>query len=132
VQAVLVSGPPGFYDFHECDIAIPFAVRHGYPEQWFIHFPNPALSTREEAAAILPELQRRGIHSYLLVTSDYHTARAARIFASAERDARSGRVFRAVAAPDEFFRAGSWWRIRQSQKIFFDEWCKTFANVIGL
>ena len=26
IPAVLVSGPPGFYGMHECDLAIPFAA----------------------------------------------------------------------------------------------------------
>ncbi len=32
----LVSGPSGEYGLHETDLAIPFAVRHGYPESYFI------------------------------------------------------------------------------------------------
>ena len=35
-RSVLVSGPHGFYGMHECDLAIAFAVRQGYPAEWFI------------------------------------------------------------------------------------------------
>src|ERR1700761_5338999 len=28
----LISGPNGIYGYYECDLAIPFAVRKGYPE----------------------------------------------------------------------------------------------------
>ena len=131
-SAVLVSGPPGFYGVHECDLAIPFAVRHGYPSQWFIPFPNTALSTRAEAEEVLTELRRRKVRSCLLVTSDYHTARSARIYRSAERAAGGGPAIRLVAAPDEFFRADSWWRTRESQKTVFFEWCKTVATTLGM
>src|SRR5262249_4473838 len=79
IPAVLVSGPP-YYHIHESDVAIEYATSKGFPASWFIPFPNDGRSTREEAAAILPELERRGIHSFLLVTSDYHTARAGRIY----------------------------------------------------
>jgi uncharacterized SAM-binding protein YcdF (DUF218 family) len=132
VPAALVSGPRGFYGRHECDFEIDFAVHHGNPAQWFIPFPEDALSTREEAAAILPALRQRKVHRMLLVTSDYHTARALRIFQSTSRSQGGGIEIRAVAAPDEYFRAASWWRTRQSQKITFDEWTKTIAAAVGL
>jgi len=130
--AALVSGPAGFYGAYECDLAIPFAVRHGYPPEYFIPFPNQALSTREEASLALPELRRRNVRSFLLVTSDYHTARAARLFRAALRAAGGGPAMRVVAAPDEFFRPDSWWRSRQAQKTVFTEWCKTIASAFGI
>ena len=132
VPQALISGTAGYYGLTECDAAIPFAVRRGYPAQWFIPFPSSALSTREEAVVILAELRRRGVRSFLLVTSDFHSARAARIFRWAERTAGGGPAFRMIPAPYLFFHAGSWWRTRQSQKIFFDEWCKTAATAVGI
>jgi uncharacterized SAM-binding protein YcdF (DUF218 family) len=131
VPAVLVSGPAGAYGLNESDLAIPFAVRQGFPAASFIAFPNVSHSTDEEAKAILEELHRRNVKSFLLVTSDYHSARARRIFLAAERGA-SGPPFRTIAAPDEFFHAGSWWQSRQGQKIAFFEWTKTVATAIGL
>jgi uncharacterized SAM-binding protein YcdF (DUF218 family) len=132
VAAALVSGPAGAYGLHECDLAIPFAVRQGFPAEWFIPFPNSSLSTREEAAAVLDELRHRNVKSFLLVTSSYHSARARRIFLAAERSARGGPRFRTVIARDEFFQPNSWWRNRQGQKTAFIEWSKTFATAFGL
>jgi uncharacterized SAM-binding protein YcdF (DUF218 family) len=131
VPAALVSGPSGLYGVYECDMAIAYIVRKGYPAEWFIPLPNDARSTREEAAAVLPELARRHVRSLLLVTSDFHTARARRIYLAAERGIPDAPSIRAVAAPDEYFRADSWWRDRQGQKIAFVEWCKTFAAFLG-
>jgi uncharacterized SAM-binding protein YcdF (DUF218 family) len=128
VPRVLVSGPETIYGQYECDLAIPFAVRQGYPADWFLRVPNVALSTREEAAAILADLRRRGVHRFLLVTSDYHTARAGRIYRAAAPDLD----IRVVAAPDRYFRADSWWRNREGQKIFLIEWMKTVANALGM
>jgi len=130
-ELVLVSGPAGAYGLHECDLAIPFAVRQGFPAEWFIAFPNHAHSTREEAVAILEELQRRNVKSFLLVTSDYHTARARRIFLSAERTSGFVPQIRTVASRDEFFAPDSWWRNRESQKTAFFEWTKTVATAFG-
>ena len=131
VPLALVSGPAGAYGLHECDYAIPFAVREGFPAEWFVGFPNQALSTREEAQAILPELRRRQVKSFLLVTNDYHTARARRTWLAVERAAGGGPPFRTVAGPDEFFRPDSWWHNRQAQKTVFFEWSKTVATVFG-
>ncbi len=131
VPAALISGAPGFFGGHECDYAIPFAVSRGFPAQWFIAFPNEAHSTRDEAAAVIPELRRRQVHSFLVVTSNYHTARAARVY-RAEVRAAGGLTFRMVPAPDPYFRPDSWWRTRESQKIVFFEWSKTIAGALGI
>ncbi len=129
VPQVMVSGPQ-YFDIHECDVAIAAAVRKGYPASWFIPWPNSSHSTRDEADSILQELSRRGVHSFLLVTSNYHTARAARIYRAALARA-GGPAMRVVAAKDENFHEDSWWRNREGQKIVFFEWWKTIATALG-
>jgi uncharacterized SAM-binding protein YcdF (DUF218 family) len=132
VPAALISGPAGYYGLHESDFEIAYAVRRGLPAEWFIALPNSALSTQEEAAVVLAELRRRNVRSFLLVTSDFHTARARRIFLAAERATGGGPAMRTVAAPDEFFRPDSWWRNREGQKTAFFEWCKNVASALGI
>jgi uncharacterized SAM-binding protein YcdF (DUF218 family) len=132
VPAALISGPRGFYGGHESDFEIAYAVRLGFPAQWFIALPHSALSTREEARVVLAELRRRNVRSFLLVTSDYHSARARRIFLAAERAMGGGPAMRTVAVPGEFFRPDSWWRNREGQKTAFFEWSKTFASALGI
>jgi uncharacterized SAM-binding protein YcdF (DUF218 family) len=124
---VLVSGPEGLYGYYESELAIPFAVERGYPRSLFLPFRNTALSTREEARALVPELRKLGVRRCLLVTSDYHTRRAGRIFRSAAPEID----FRLIAARDEFFRPGDWWRTRQGRKQCVLEWIKTIANWFG-
>jgi len=131
VPTVLVSGPE-IFDTHESDLAISFAAHRGFPAEWFIPLPHDAHSTREEAGIILAELQRRKIRSFLLVTSDYHTGRAGRIFRAAERAAGGGPAMRVVAAPDRDFQRESWWRQREARKIVLLEWVKTFATALGM
>jgi len=130
VPAVLVSGPP-LYGVHECDLAIAMMQRKGYPGEWFIAFPDDTHSTAEEARVLLLDLQRRGVKSFLLITSNYHSGRARRIFLEAERKVGVGLPFRMVAADDEFFKPDSWWRDREAQKTVLLEWTKTFATVFG-
>jgi uncharacterized SAM-binding protein YcdF (DUF218 family) len=128
VRKVVVSGPGGNYGLHECDLAIPFAVKKGYPESYFEHAEHFAHSTVEEARAVVPQLRRDGYRRILLVTSDYHTRRAAKVF----RDAAPDLTFFVVAAPDPYFSASGWWHNREGQKTFLTEWEKTVARWIGL
>jgi uncharacterized SAM-binding protein YcdF (DUF218 family) len=132
VPAALVSGPMGAYEERESDLAIAFAVRHGYPATSFIPFPINAHSTQEEAAAIIPELLRRHVHRMLLVTSEYHTGRAYRIYENTLRKLGVSMEIHAVSAPDPDFHMDSWWRSREDEKIIFFEWTKTIAAVLGI
>lgn len=125
---VVVSGPEGQYDYAECDLAIPFAVKRGYPESYFLHFENRAHSTKEESEALVPELRRLGAKSVLLVTSDYHTRRASKIFRKAGPDL----TFYPVAADAPYFSPAGWWKNREGQKLFAIEWMKTVAEWFGV
>jgi uncharacterized SAM-binding protein YcdF (DUF218 family) len=125
---VLISGPACCYGIHESDLALPFAVGHGYPESSFVKFGHPGTHTREEIGYLLPELRRRGVRRILLVTSDYHTGRAGRIFRRLAPDI----AVSTIAARDEFFRPESWWKSRNGLKMFYMEWSKTLGTEIGL
>jgi uncharacterized SAM-binding protein YcdF (DUF218 family) len=124
----LVSGPGGEYGLHESDLAIPFAVLHGYLKSYFVAFPNEARSTQAEADAVIAELRRRHVHSVDVVTSNYHTRRAGRIFRSKARDL----AIYMIAAPDRDFTSDGWWKTRDGRKVFADEWIKTVAEWVGL
>ena len=71
-------------------------MKAGFPESYFVHLENDARSTQEEARDAIARLRQLGVHSVLLVTSDYHTRRAGKIFRSAAPDLR----FIVVAAPE--------------------------------
>jgi uncharacterized SAM-binding protein YcdF (DUF218 family) len=120
----LISGPSGAYGMYECDLAIQFAERHGYPASYFIRLPHEARSTREEAAVIVGTLRERHAHTVDVVTSDYHTRRAGSIL----RAEAQGIDVHMVAAPDEYFSASGWWKNREGRKTFLLEWMKTVAG----
>jgi uncharacterized SAM-binding protein YcdF (DUF218 family) len=124
----MISGTSGEYGLHESDLAIPFAVRHGYPESYFLPFPNDAHDTRAEAAVILAALDKLHAHRIDIVTSDYHTRRAAKIY----RAQAPGLDIHMVAAPDIHFTPGGWWKDREGRKTFLMEWMKTAASWFGL
>lgn len=125
---ILVSGPYCCYGHVESDLAIEFAVRRGYPADWFISFPLKATSTATEARDVVRELDRRHVGRFLIVTSNYHTRRAAQIY----RKVVPAERFRMVAAKDWAFRPEDWWRSREAQKQVFFELTKTLANWVGL
>jgi uncharacterized SAM-binding protein YcdF (DUF218 family) len=128
VPKVLVSGPDGTYGNHECDLAIPFAVKHGFPQSYFVHVEHRGRSTKAEAKAVLVEIRRRGIQRLVIVTSDFHTRRAGLIFRTLAPDLK----ILMVAAPDEFFTSDGWWHNREGQKTFLLEWEKTVSNWFGV
>ncbi|HEV8145200.1 MAG TPA: YdcF family protein [Bryobacteraceae bacterium] len=124
----MVSGPSGTYGFYECDLAIPFAVKKGYPESYFLHEHHDARSTAEEVRVLTGDLRRHGVQRMLLVTSDYHTRRAARLFHAAFPEA----TLFVVAAPDGHFNVNGWWKDREGRKTFLMEWTKTVTEWFGL
>jgi uncharacterized SAM-binding protein YcdF (DUF218 family) len=121
---VLVSGQGAMYGRHESDMAIDFAVQHNYPRDEFIPLRYPALSTVDEATADIRQLRQLGVHKYLLVTSPYHTARAARIF----RREGAGLEVHMVSAPEPYWQNGEWWKTREGRKLWFLEFVKTMAD----
>lgn len=127
-KTVIVSGPEGMYGYNEAELAIPFAVRSGYPPSWFVAAPNRSHSTRQEALAMIDELRKRGVHTCLLVTSDYHTRRAGRIYRAAAPDVD----FRVVGARTPLFDPADWWLTREGRKCFFLEWTKTVTGWFGV
>jgi uncharacterized SAM-binding protein YcdF (DUF218 family) len=124
----LIDGPAGAYGMYESELAIPFAARHGFPQQYFIPFPNDARSTREEAADLVSVLNQHNVHRVDVVTSDFHTRRAGNIL----RAQAPGLEIHMVAAPDQYFTANGWWKNRDGRKTFLLEWMKTVANWVGM
>ncbi len=125
---LLISNGRAFYGLDESQAAADFAVSHGYDRNSMILFHKFPNSTEEEAALLVPELRALGVHSILLVTSDYHTARADRIFV---RKAQGIQVT-PVAAPDRWFCGGYWWTRRACQKTWFYEELKTITGPLGI
>lgn len=125
-EKVLVSGTR-LYARSEADLAIDYAVKHGYPPEWFIPLRHEARSTKEEAVVVTSELRRLGVKRYLLVTSDYHTRRARACFRWAAPEIE----FRVIGARDEEF-PNPWWKHRQGLKTVLLEWLKTAAFRLGM
>jgi uncharacterized SAM-binding protein YcdF (DUF218 family) len=125
---VLVSGPPNLLG-HDSDGTIEFARRNGYPETLFraVWLPAGTDSTRSEATFLGSYLRTHAIHSVLLVTSNFHSRRAARLW----RKQAPWIGVTVVAAADPSFTPDGWWKTRTGQKVFLLEWTKTMAAWLG-
>jgi DUF218 domain len=82
--------------------------------------PIYGLSTKTEAEDVSQCLKALGVHSVLVVTSDYHTRRALSTF----RHELPGMQVSVAAATDQQQFGGSWWKHRQWAKLNFDEWLR--------
>jgi uncharacterized SAM-binding protein YcdF (DUF218 family) len=126
----LVSGPTSHYGRAESDLAIDWAAGRGYDRQYFVSIPNESTSTENEAIAMLVEARKRGFRKLLIVTSNYHTRRAGRIW---RRLAGSDFEIHMVSAPDhDVVAPEAWWRSREARKKLFFEWTKTLTGPLGV
>jgi uncharacterized SAM-binding protein YcdF (DUF218 family) len=122
---VLFSGPL-YRGRPEGELAITFLVQRGYPAKLFAVFPNAAKSTNEEARALRGELTRRGARRVILVTSSYHSRRAALVL----HLVCPGIVFISVPAPDPHYHAENWWNKGDSRRLFVSEWTKILWSML--
>jgi len=123
----LVSGTGYVYGKYESELAIQFAMAHGYDATYFRMLEFPCNSTREEAQAVVREFRTMHVKRFLLVTSVFHTARAARIFEAAAPDLE----FRVMSSKDTM-EWDRWWENRESRKTFLMEWTKSLTARFGI
>ncbi len=112
-----------------CDCLTTFARRNGYSTSLFesVLAPSWVDSTRSEAIFFRKYLSTQGLRDILIVTSNYHTRRAAYLW----RQEAPSLHFRMIAAPDPFFTPETWWKTRTGQKTFLLESLKTLAARLG-
>jgi len=125
----LMSGPHTFYNQPECSAAIPFAVQSGFPAEYFQCAPNDASSTEDEAVALIAELQRRQIKSFMVVSVDTHLRRAREIYIS---KLPAGMEVHFVASDSHKFRLAEWWKEREGRKAVVLEWTKLITSQFGI
>jgi uncharacterized SAM-binding protein YcdF (DUF218 family) len=123
--AVLISGPP-YNQQPEGELAVNFLVSRGYPRSLFAVFAHHADSTVGEALALAGELKSRGVKQVILVTSAYHSRRAAIVLGLF----CSGVRFISVPAADPHYLPEQWWRNENYRRVFVSEWSKILGSVL--
>ena len=125
---LVLSGTPMGFRTHEADVMRRHAEFLGVPSSRILTVRHNTDSTKEEAGVVVPTLKRRGLKNVILVTSNYHTARAKRIF---ERAAGPyGPHFLASPVNDGLFEPEGWWMRRRYAKTFVYEAIKTVWSAI--
>jgi uncharacterized SAM-binding protein YcdF (DUF218 family) len=124
-RQVIVGGGP-YQDSYQGELAIRFAVEHGYRRDLFVPVRLRARSTIEEAIELRPIFERLGVKRIILVTTNYHSRRAALVF----HLFLPGFQFSTVAAPDKSFDTDSWWRTQKERRIFFLEYSKIVGTLL--
>lgn len=103
------------------------AEQLGVPAAAITVLDRPAGSTYSEAEVVLSDAIARGYRSILIVTSKYHSTRAARIY----RHLAAGRVAIIVrGARDDDFQPEGWWRDRPSTRRVVIEYQKLLTFLL--
>jgi len=121
----LYSGP-NYRGRPQGESSIEFLVSKGYPRGIFQVFANQAHSTIDEANDLRAELARRRAKRVLLVTSAYHSRRAAIVLTLFCPGIR----FISIPAPDGQYHVHEWWNDDNSREVFFSEWTKILGSVL--
>lgn len=108
---------------YNSEFMVDYFVQQGVPRDRVFEFRQDAYSTLEEAHLLMRQFRLQNLDTVLIITTNYHTARTRRIF----RKLAHGYPVVLVAAADySVYDPNAWWSNRESLKIWFDEWARTF------
>jgi len=108
------------------DLAVQFAVEHGYPPALFEAVRMDASSTIDEARAMGPIFRRMGARRVMLVTSNFHSRRAALVFRLVLPDVH----FCVVPSPDVDYDPNSWWKTQRGRRLVASEYEKIAGTLL--
>jgi uncharacterized SAM-binding protein YcdF (DUF218 family) len=122
---VILSGGR-YQDRSASDMAVDFAVEHGYPRSVFLPIRLEALSTIDEARAMGPIFHQLGAKRIILVTSNFHSRRAGQVFRLYLPDFD----FRVEGSVDPAFDPHAWWKNPQERHLLFSEYQKMIGTLL--
>ncbi len=116
----------GYVNRYASDLAVDFAVQHGYPRSLFVSVGIQAQSTIDEARMMGPIFHRLGAQRIILVTSNFHSRRALQVFRLflPEFD------FQMEGSPDDVFHPRAWWKKPEERDLLFSEYRKTIGTFL--
>jgi uncharacterized SAM-binding protein YcdF (DUF218 family) len=127
---VLLSGGPYSSNIiskrYSGDMALQFAVEHGYQPALFQAIRLDTPSTIEEARAMGPVFHRMGVRRVILVTSNFHSRRAALVFRLVLPDIH----FSVVPSSDLDYNPTSWWKTSRGRHLVESEYEKIAGTLI--
>jgi len=118
VRKLVLSGPRGPYCIYETEFSLPLAASLGVPKADILAVPNTTRFIDQEAELLVAVLAGRGFRTVYVVTANYQSRRARRLF----RQAAGGRLRVLVyPATDDWFNPDRWWQSREGRKVFLME-----------
>jgi len=124
-KQVLFSGG-AYRDQYTGDMAAAFAVEHGYPRELFHSVRLSARSTIDEARQMGPIFARLGAKRIILVTSSFHSRRAALVF----RGLLPQFQFRIEGAQGPDFNPDLWWKSKHDRHLLWSEYRKIVGSLL--
>jgi uncharacterized SAM-binding protein YcdF (DUF218 family) len=119
------SGVPGWPSMTA--LIVRGMEEHGVPRQaiHLVPFPDGVTNTRDEARALRHYLETRPAQRIVVVTTDYHTARARLVLRQELGHLRRPPEIRMSAAPDPAVGAPrDWWRTAAGRRSYLSELVK--------
>lgn len=104
-------------------------MEKGIPGRQVLITRQQALSTYEEAEAVLKLMKQRGLVSLIVITDPYHTFRTRLIFHDVFKN--EGIHFAVHPVRDHWYTSSSWWMHKAGWKITFQEYVKLFGFLAG-
>jgi uncharacterized SAM-binding protein YcdF (DUF218 family) len=125
---VWLSGSASYFGVSESQMAREFLGKQGCPIEKLVALDNRVDSTRDEAIAIGKQMRAKGLRSYILVTSNFHTRRSGRVF----RQHTEGLKTIVVSSDSGDLPLDRWWQTRHGRRTWLNEWVKTVSYWVGL
>jgi uncharacterized SAM-binding protein YcdF (DUF218 family) len=127
IDTLVLSGVRVYRDRYQSEFMADYAIQQGVPRDRVFEFRQDAYSTQEEARMLVRQFRLQNLDSVLIITTSYHTARTRRIF---RKLAQGYPAILVAAAEYQLYDPGAWWSNRESRKLWFNEWVKTFFTRI--
>ncbi len=117
---MILTGGPLVWKYTWASLMREHAEYLGIPKN-AIFLADKSRTTEEDARYTKEILDKYGYKSFILVTSPYHSRRAARIFRGIIGD-----KINIISAPAEesWFKSDEWWKRRRDRARVFDEYSK--------
>ena len=129
IDTLVLSACRIFKNRYQSEFMVDYVAEQGMPRDRIFEFRQDAYSTQEEARLLVRQFRLQNLDTVLIITSNFHTARTRRIF----RKLAQGHPVVLVAAADyPLYDPNAWWSNRESRKLWFDEWAKTFFTTYEL
>jgi uncharacterized SAM-binding protein YcdF (DUF218 family) len=129
IDTLVLSATRIFKNRYQSEFMLDYVLQQGVPRERVFEFRQDAYSTQEEARLLIRQFRLQNLDTVLIITSNFHTARARRIF---RKLANGFPVVLMASADYPLFDPAAWWSNRESRKIWLDEWEKTIHTAFEL